>query len=171
MHPILLFASILLCFCLSCSKTNSTSSFADFDFCQGVDVNEEISLEEHDGVLWTCWDSDQKDGTQIVAQMKGSDMQDIGFNCSISSNPINDVDEFVQFVFCWNSTKISDQDKTAAVVDGLLWRFYSQYYDYCFWSDTTETNGTSFVLNCWLQENRDQIVHFEHADKLVNRIA
>ncbi len=163
---------LVLCVALDTSSESIGDTFlTEANWCQVVELNEEeAKIQDHGDVYWMCWNSSNFDRFGQLLPPKdevksGSEVLEEYEMCTIAEGEeVNGT----QLIRCFGS-KNSEEDTELDVVSGLAWRFYSRFYDYCFWTSSKNggiVNQTVYTLNCWFEEKPDKFVRFEDADEV-----
>ena len=162
------------CFCSDTSETSSTAkntSLGDFDTCRFVDEQEWMTSADPAGVIWMCWSSEENQGDDIREllmtdeEVAGSRMVALFHNCTLADD-MRDISG-AHLVTCWMDLVGSGGEASSEddLVYGVAWRYYSRFYDYCFYSQplADDPPNSSYALNCWLEENPDSMARFPDA--------
>ena len=160
---------LVLCVALDSSSRSIDDPFLTEDnWCQVVELNEkEAVIEDHGDVYWMCWNSSNFDGFGQLLPLKdevksGSEVLEEYEMCTIAGE---DEVNGTQLIRCFGS---KDSD-----VSGLVSRFSSRFYDYCFWKfskNDGDLNQTVYTLNCWFVEESVKFVQFQDATEVLEMI-
>ncbi len=177
------FATALLV--LLCVLTDSSTSsgddqsvpFDNFDMCRIEESTEEV--------FWRCWNSGVEQNVThfmlINDERSRSYFWNVYHNCSAFEDVLIGVtNDSLLALWCDQlmegamATQSQEEQQDNTLLKYMVWRYYSRYFDYCFWTRSddvsAETGGNqlSYDMNCWLEESPDRFVHFKHANTIVS---